>query len=85
MPTKDFWEREALIDAVDQQIRLQHQATIELLKILLRQARGEWVGLKDKWRINEIVERYPDLMFWVDKEKWQNWFSERHERLGADA
>ena len=60
---KDF----AVIDANHQAYQYQN-AQLIFFKILLRMARKQWVGLKDKWLLSEIVERYPDLEFYAKDE-----------------
>lgn len=34
---------------------------LKLLRLLLRKERGERLTLKDRWKIQEIAKRYPDL------------------------
>lgn len=36
-------------------------AEIELLRILLRRAKGEYTNVHDTWRIRDIVEKYPEF------------------------
>lgn len=49
-----------VIDAhheVDTRLRLE----IDLLRILLRKARGEPASVHDTWKVRDIVERYPEF------------------------
>lgn len=43
------------------QVFLQQRAEIVLLRIRLRIARGQYVSLKERWKMVEIVARYPHL------------------------
>ncbi len=47
---------------IDAQHRVyqQMQAEIVLLRILLREAKGR-ISLKDKWKVQDICEKYPQL------------------------
>lgn len=44
---------------------------IELLRILLRRARGEYTNVHDTWRIQDIVEEYPDFADHYNVPHWR--------------
>jgi len=49
----------AIIDA-NHRYETMLREKVELLRLLLQQARGEWMGLKSKWRLRELLAKYPE-------------------------
>lgn len=54
----------SIIDA-EAEVRKRMTAQIEILRIALRLARYEWVGLKDKFRVKEIIRKYPEFEYYI--------------------
>lgn len=49
-----------VIDA-QQAVHQRLVAEVRLLRIELALARGQWVPLGDKWEVQTILDRYPDM------------------------